>query len=102
MHTICVRFRVFIYGELLECARFLEKNVWRIIEKASLPIKSVGTKLKGTPFYVKGKRQKTAERAIKLCREKGGNVSSSLVENATSQDYSQDVSARTVSRFLNF
>ena len=50
VHTICVRFRVFIYGELLECARFLEKNVWRIIEKASLPIKIVGTKLKGTPF----------------------------------------------------
>ena len=26
------------------------KNVWRIIEKASLPRKSVGTRPKGTPF----------------------------------------------------
>ena len=25
VHTICVRFRVFIYGESLECATFLEK-----------------------------------------------------------------------------
>ena len=78
------------------------KNVWRIIEKVSLPRKSVGTRFKGTPFQLNGKRRKTAEREIKRFREKGGNFSSSLDENATSQDYSQDVSARTVSRCVNF
>ena len=52
------------------------KNVWRIIEKASLPRKSVGTRLKGTHFELKGKRRKTAERAMKRFREKGGNFSS--------------------------
>ena len=75
------------------------ESVWRIIKKASLPKKSVRNKAQSDA--VKGKRRKTAERAIKRFREKGRNFSSKL-ENTTSQDYSQDVSARTVSRFLNF
>ena len=78
------------------------ENVCRIIEKASLSRKSVGTRPEGTPFKLKGKRRRTAERAIKWFREKGGNFSSSLEEYATSQDYPQDVSARTVSHFVNF
>ena len=47
------------------------ENVWRIIEKASLQRKSVGTRPKGTPFKLKGKRRRTAERAIKRFERKG-------------------------------
>ena len=47
------------------------ENVWRIIEKASLPRKTVGTRLKGMPFKLKGKRRRTPERAIKRFERKG-------------------------------
>ena len=78
------------------------ENVWRIIEKASLQRKSVGTRPKGTPFKLKGKRRRTAERAIKRFERKGETFPPVWRKIATSQDYSQDVSARTVSPILNF
>ena len=58
------------------------KNVWRIIEKARV--------------------ERQLKEQLSDLETEGGNFSSSLEENATSQDYSQDVSARTVSRFLHF
>ena len=58
--------------------------------------------LKGRLSKLRARDERQLRRAmIKRFREEGGNYSSKL-ENATSQDYSQDVSARTVSHFLNF
>ena len=56
---------------------------------------------KGRLSKLRARGERQLRGAIKRFREEGGNYSSKL-ENATSQDYSQDVSARTVSRFLNF
>ena len=61
--------------------------------------KEQGAKGRLSKLRARGERQLRG--AIKRFREEGGNYSSKL-ENATSQDYSQDVSARTVSHFLNF
>ena len=61
--------------------------------------KEQGPKGRLSRLRARGERQLRG--AIKRFREEGGNYSSKL-ENATSQDYSQDVSARTVSHFLNF
>ena len=54
-----------------------------------------------TTLKLRARGERQLRGAIKRFREEGGNYSSKL-ENATSQDYSQDVSARTVSHFLNF
>ena len=62
--------------------------------------KEQGPKGRLSKLRARGERQ-LRRAMIKRFREEGGNYSSKL-ENATRQDYSQDVSAKTVSHFLNF